>query len=361
MRLRKRVRSWLRGIAKRRAPDASLAKKTTETNCKESDLTPSGLVRVVKGKPFMSSQGGHTLAVERIDASSTRIVQVVGWYDSLGPPSLQLVTKAGPVEPHGIYRVRRAAVVESGRSSHPHAGFVAEFYVTDAEHLLCGATRIEVPRAELVGKVTPDYNVLFETDQVLHREHIYSYGHPVDAPDDVVELCMTFPGSILDFGCGNGDLVRRLRGLGREAHGIELASDRVEGKTKPEAQPFVQMYDGQFPMPYEDGSFDFVVATEVIEHIPHPERLPAELARIARQGLFVSVPDMTSIPSGFEHRVVPWHLLEATHLNFFTTKSLAKLFAGFFIPERAYRIGTRVINGRMIPGSVAMRFRRIRP
>jgi hypothetical protein len=51
--------------------------------------------------------------------------------------------------------------------------------------------------------------------------------------------------------------------------------------------------------------------------------------RLASEALLITVPDMSAIPRGFPHGVVPWHLLEATHINFFTQHSLEATFAPF--------------------------------
>jgi 2-polyprenyl-3-methyl-5-hydroxy-6-metoxy-1,4-benzoquinol methylase len=41
---------------------------------------------------------------------------------------------------------------------------------------------------------------------------------------------------------------------------------------------------------FTDGEFDLVAATEVLEHVPEPERVLSEMSRVARAHLLVSVP-----------------------------------------------------------------------
>jgi 2-polyprenyl-3-methyl-5-hydroxy-6-metoxy-1,4-benzoquinol methylase len=43
-------------------------------------------------------------------------------------------------------------------------------------------------------------------------------------------------------------------------------------------------------LPYRDGEFELVSATEVLEHVPGPERVVAEMARVASGHVIVSVP-----------------------------------------------------------------------
>jgi SAM-dependent methyltransferase len=43
-------------------------------------------------------------------------------------------------------------------------------------------------------------------------------------------------------------------------------------------------------LPFRSGSFDFLIASHVLEHSPHPERALAEFQRVARAG-YIEVPD----------------------------------------------------------------------
>lgn len=60
-------------------------------------------------------------------------------------------------------------------------------------------------------------------------------------------------------------------------------------------------------LPFRDQSFDFVIASHVLEHSTHPERFLGELQRVARAG-YIEVPD------AFMERVNPYrdHRLEIT-------------------------------------------------
>jgi SAM-dependent methyltransferase len=167
------------------------------------------------------------------------------------------------------------------------------------------------------------------TDRVIrHRDEIYGVGPPVPiVSNDVLHLARSLPPPILDFGCGAGALVRALRHEGLEIYGVELDNDRIRTHLLPEVQPFVTLYDGSLPSPFADGQFRSVICSEVLEHLPTPERFVAEFVRLATDSLLVTVPDMSAIPRLFSHGAVPWHLLEASHVNFFTQHSLESSFA----------------------------------
>jgi SAM-dependent methyltransferase len=99
------------------------------------------------------------------------------------------------------------------------------------------------------------------------------------------------PGSprILDAGCGTGRNLMELATLG-PAEGVDNSQQAVD---------FCQRrgLDGVRlaaieELPYEDGRFDLLVATDVIEHLPDDGAALAELRRVAAPGaqLVVTVP-----------------------------------------------------------------------
>jgi len=101
------------------------------------------------------------------------------------------------------------------------------------------------------------------------------------------------PESVLDIGCGEGVLT--------EQWAVRLGDGRVVGTDlqdpKLEAEWAIRRRRNlRFAaMPVEsltfaDDEFDLVAATEVLEHVDHPEAAVAEMARVARRWLLVSVP-----------------------------------------------------------------------
>lgn len=95
---------------------------------------------------------------------------------------------------------------------------------------------------------------------------------------------------ILDFGCGRGKLVLWLREHGYDAVGVDLDPRpfefgaglyRSRGQ-QPESCLFP--LDGAGRSPFPDSSFDFVVSSEVLEHVDDLGRVVAELRRVTRAG-----------------------------------------------------------------------------
>lgn len=101
------------------------------------------------------------------------------------------------------------------------------------------------------------------------------------------------PSSVLDVGCGEGVLTEQwARRLGdRKIVGLDLEDPklRAEWQTRQHHNlEFVTVADQQ--LPFSDGEFDLVAAIEALEHIPQPELTVAEMARVAKRHLLVSVP-----------------------------------------------------------------------
>ncbi len=250
------------------------------------------------------------------------------------------------------YRIYRPDVATAFDLHDSFLGFSLEylFYPRSSQ----GASTIEIEfdnekifqLDERVEISIPHYDHLFSESKVLHRNNIYGYGPPGRVvSSEVLALSKSLQGPIIDFGCGSGALVKELRSLGLQAFGIEINRLEIMNAMFEEVRPYITLYDGSLPLPFGANSFESGICVEVLEHITNLESALKELSRIIRNRLIITVPDISSIPILHQHSVVPWHLLESTHVNFFTQKSLRNLLNRFFDRVEFARIGTTVING----------------
>lgn len=101
------------------------------------------------------------------------------------------------------------------------------------------------------------------------------------------------PKSVLDVGCGEGVLTHQwATQLGeRRIVGIDLDDEKLKAEWATRQRPNLE-YRTMLAenMPFAENEFDMACAIEVLEHVPDPAHTVAEMARVARRHLLVSVP-----------------------------------------------------------------------
>lgn len=130
----------------------------------------------------------------------------------------------------------------------------------------------------------------------------------------------------LDAGCGTG-LV--LRNLPKEAVGLDINPRHLKKAKK--YVPWAKLIEGDIEnMPFPDNFFSTVIATEVLEHSPHPSRVLSEIKRVMEPGgiLIGSVPCSSWIwKFRFLSRTCPRQ--EPFH-KYYTKKELEELLSKYF-------------------------------
>lgn len=283
------------------------------------------------------------------------LIRLVGWSKKpLTPkiiPHVRLDDQSIPLLQH--YSVTRPDVEAlPGMASAFQPGFVFEYLVP--EELLGRKFKFLSVENRALGKLSfegyfefilPHYRVMLDSQEVLHREHLYGSGPPNTAVHpDVLHLASKLPGPILDFGCGSGALIAQLNQLQIAARGLELRTETIVRSMKPEVRNLITLYEGAFPSPFSNGSFRSVFCSEVLEHIADFEAAVREIARLTTERAVFTVPDISAIPIGFRHSVVPWHLLEGTHVNFFNQRSLERTLKEHFSKIEFGRICPSTFN-----------------
>ncbi len=299
--------------------------------------------------------------IDAIVIHADGVVAAEGWTRDLDALTASLRLKVDGIEapPAHAFRVRRPDVpIVAEQRRDRFLGAVVEWVLaarrSPTEGQLLHAGR-PIAAFALPACSEPAYGHLQSESRVLGREQIYGFGPPTASVSvEVVELALTLPPPILDFGCGAGALLKALRREGIEAYGVELDSERIRQHLLDEVKPYVTLYDGTLPTRFRTGEFSSVVASEVLEHIPEFEAALAEMARLATEMLLITVPDMSSIPRGFHHQIVPWHLLEATHVNFFTQESLTQTLLPHATRIEPARIGLVECDRASYYSSLAM-------
>jgi 2-polyprenyl-3-methyl-5-hydroxy-6-metoxy-1,4-benzoquinol methylase len=105
-------------------------------------------------------------------------------------------------------------------------------------------------------------------------------------------LNVAHPTSVLDVGCGEGVLTEQwAQAIEGRVVGIDLDDPKLRAEWERRSLPNLEFRAGfGDALPYPDGEFDAVTAMEVLEHVPDPEAVLSEMARVASGWLLVSVP-----------------------------------------------------------------------
>ena len=101
------------------------------------------------------------------------------------------------------------------------------------------------------------------------------------------------PQSVLDVGCGEGVLTERFADRVGEGHvvGVDLDDPKLQAEWASRTRPNLEFRSLAGPdLPFGDDEFDIACALEVLEHVPDPRRTLAEMVRVARRHVIVSVP-----------------------------------------------------------------------
>ncbi len=152
---------------------------------------------------------------------------------------------------------------------------------------------------------------------------------------------------VLDLGCRSGALTRHFL-EGNSVVGIDVDAAALAKAEALGIEP-VQA-NVEEPLPFEDGSFDAVVAGELFEHLQFPDALVAEIARVLRSGgvLVGSVPNAFRIQSRLRFLRGRSPEDDPTHLRMFSPVALRDLLGGFervrldFVGGRYARLNARL-------------------
>jgi SAM-dependent methyltransferase len=203
--------------------------------------------------------------------------------------------------------------------------------------------------------------------------------------ESVYDFLALAPGDrVLDMGCGRGFYLNFTRYLEPAADVVGIELDPVVLETARAHVPGCSVAAGSvYRLPFAPGSFDKIMFTEVIEHIPDDAAAMSELFRVLRPGgdLAVTTPN-ANYPLLWDpiNKVLeatgrsPIHTgplagIWANHVRLYTPESVARLAvdAGFevvemryltryafpFIHNLVYGVGKPLLERGYLPGKLA--------
>lgn len=188
-----------------------------------------------------------------------------------------------------------------------------------------------------------DYSILSETDRPMREENLQrlnSFDTSISDPmylhnkflfADIKDAISTYAnGDVLDIGCGNKPYEPLFQNIGKYI-GCDIAQSSGNK---------VDVLCDVTSIPLEDGQFDTVFTTQVMEHVAEHSRMLSEAYRLLKPGGTI----ILSAPMCWQHHEVPYDFFR------FTKYGMIHLFekAGFRIVKIKSNGGKWALAGQMM-------------
>jgi ubiquinone/menaquinone biosynthesis C-methylase UbiE len=99
------------------------------------------------------------------------------------------------------------------------------------------------------------------------------------------------PSSVLDVGCGNGNLLALLNNGSRKLAGADLSPEMLRHARAKLGDRFELKVTDSENLPWGPGSFDAITCTDSFHHYPNPAQVLLEMRRVLKPGGHVVIAD----------------------------------------------------------------------
>ncbi len=149
--------------------------------------------------------------------------------------------------------------------------------------------------------------------------------------------------TILDVGCGSGNISEKLILRGCKVYGIEISEDAVQKARGKMTDVIVGDIEGIEHLPWREKFFDIIILADVLEHLKNPLKVLLKLKSYLKDdGIFlISMPNIAfwrirlALLVGKFNYSQNGGIMDETHLRFFTFDTARQLInrAGLKIKE----------------------------
>jgi ubiquinone/menaquinone biosynthesis C-methylase UbiE len=176
---------------------------------------------------------------------------------------------------------------------------------------------------------TPTGNILdkYRVDHPIERRLVGTFLRALD------ELLPTVaPTRILEVGAGEGEISERLRERFPDASVVSIDLHDLALADEWRRRRVIGTFADVRRLPFPDDAFDLVLGIEVLEHVDGPEQALAEIRRVARDAVVLSVPrePIWRVANVLRGRYVRQLGNTPGHLNHWSTRGFRSLVSGTF-------------------------------
>jgi SAM-dependent methyltransferase len=134
------------------------------------------------------------------------------------------------------------------------------------------------------------------------KRYAQCFENPVDKPEQILlQYLNRFPkGTVLDVGCGSGVHASLIKHEGFNVIGVDFSIVAINQARKRGVESLVVDVDDG--LPFQDSTFEYVWATDVLEHVFDPVGLITEFTRVLNPHgrLLITVPNDFNLANRFD-------------------------------------------------------------
>lgn len=174
------------------------------------------------------------------------------------------------------------------------------------------------------------------------KDPLYKFNHSPHSPHSIISTLITPSSHVLDVGCNGGLLAKEIISKQVVTDGIDISPSLLKHASRYCRQVYQRDLNlPQLKLAHRQHSYDFIIFSDVLEHLPYPDLLLIDCRKYLKKSgqVIVSLPNIARIE--IRLKLLLGHfdyypgILSSDHLRFFTQESAVRLFrhCGFSVTK----------------------------
>lgn len=131
------------------------------------------------------------------------------------------------------------------------------------------------------------------TEQDLFYNSVLGWFLGSKAREEIVSkllMKMKKSDSFLEIGCSEGHYLNKVENNVKRCVGVDIEKEKVEEARKRTRKSEIILMKKNEKLPFKRNEFDWILATEVLEHIPEWKHTLRQMKLIAKKNLLITIP-----------------------------------------------------------------------